>query len=593
MFLRRNCRRSSGESYEYWTLVESIRTQRGPRQRIVAALGKMPGLNKEERIGWEEIKRTLNGEPKPTNTFFEKEPDIPSWTTVDIRRVKVERLRQFGDVYLGLTLWKKLKLDDIFAKFQTWGREDIGWDVMFCVLTLARFCNPSSELAIAESWYEKTTLEDLLGVPTYKVNEDRLYRALDKILPHKDTVCKHLQERYSILFNETYDFLFYDITSTYFEGQCKINPQAKRGYSRDKRSDCLQVCIGLVVTTQGLPVGYEVFDGNRNDVTTLEDIVELMETKYGKARRIWVFDRGVVSEDNLSYLNERNACYIVGTAKSMLKKFEADICDKTWDEVEEGVEVKVVRHPDCRHEKFILCRSRQREEKERAILNSQINRLELQLQKIQKSIQSGRLKNLSIAERRIGRWLGHYTKAERLFEVQIIEQDGCLRDLKIIRRLEHLTWAQKVSGSYLLRTNLSEEDPKKLWKIYMQLNQAETAFRIAKSELGLRPVFHQKKQRVQAHIFVCFLALAMYKSLELWLASKGLGNSPRKVINEFKEIRSMDVVLPVKDHNPIHLRVVGQPDKHVQFLLYKLDIKIPNKPKIMQNVVENLPYVFS
>lgn len=162
MFLRRNCRRSSGESYEYWTLVESIRTQRGPRQRIVATLGKMPGLNKEERIGWEEIKRTLEGKPKPTNTFFEKKPDIPSWTTVDIRRVKVERLRQFGDVYLGLTLWKKLKLDDIFAKFQTWGREDIGWDVMFCVLTLARFCNPSSELAIAESWYEKTTLEDLL-----------------------------------------------------------------------------------------------------------------------------------------------------------------------------------------------------------------------------------------------------------------------------------------------------------------------------------------------------------------------------------------------------------------------------------------------
>jgi transposase len=592
MFLRRNRRSIRGEDYEYWTLVESVRTKRGPRQRIVATLGKYPGLNKEERIGWEEIQRILNGSPKTTN-LFKEEADVPEWAMVDIRGVKVERLRQFGDIYLALILWKKLKLDEIFTKLQLQGKEDIEWDIMFCVLTLARFCNPSSELEIAESWYEKTPLEDLLGVPMYKINEDRLYRALDQILPHKELVCRHLQERYTNWFNVRYDFLFYDVTSTYFEGQCKQNPQAKRGYSRDKRADCVQICIGLVVTLEGLPIGYEVFDGNRNDVTTLEDIVKLMEKKYGKAHRVWVFDRGIVSEANLAYLNECKAQYVVGTPKYLLKKFEAVLCDKSWDEVESGVEVKIVTHPDYGEEKFVLCRSRQREQKEQAILDRQIQLLESQLQKIQKSIRNGRLKDSLVAERRIGRWLGRYVKVERLFELELVRQDDHLIDLKITRRIERLAWVQKVHGYYLLRTNLNEEDPRKLWKIYMQLNQAETAFRMSKSNLGMRPIFHHKEQRVQAHIFVCFLALAMYKSLELWMASKGLGNGPQKLLREFKEIRSMDVVLPVKDRNPIRLRVVGRPDKHVQILLYKLGIKIPNRPKIMQNVVENLIPDFS
>lgn len=588
MFLRRNRRNARGESYEYWTLVESVRTKLGPRQRIVATLGKLPGLDKEERVGWEEIKRTLNGKPKGISDLFEKEPDIPEWATVDIRGVSVERMRQFGDVYLGLVLWKRLGLDETFRKLQPGGQENISWSVMFCVLTIARFCKPSSELAIAESWYEKTALEDLLGVRVRKINEDRLYRALDKILPHKDKLCGYLQERYRDWFGTKFDFLLYDITSTYFEGQCKKNPQAKRGYSRDKRPDCLQICIGLVVTLEGLPIGYEVFDGNKRDVTTLEDIVELMETKYGKARRIWVFDRGIVSEQNLNYLMGRKVQYIVGTSKGLLKKFEAELCEKDWDEVEAGVEVKIIKHPNYGKEKFVLCQSSQREQKERAILKSQIRRLEDEFQKIKAGLKKGQLKDASKTERRIGRWMGRYQKAERLFEVKLIKKGGRLIDLKITRRMGRFEWAEKTYGRYLLRTNLTEEDPKKLWKIYMQLNQAETAFRMSKDDLNMRPIFHQKKHRVQAHIFICFLALSMYKSLELWMASKGLGNSPRKLLQEFKEIRSMDVVLPVKEHNPIRLRLVGKPDEHVRVLLYRLGIRIPNRPKIMKNVVENL-----
>ena len=588
MFLRRIRRKKRGENYDYWALVECVRTERGPRQRVVATLGKIPGLNKEERIGWEEVTRLLNGKPRPEADLFEEKDNIPEWANVNTRQVQVERLREFGSVYLGVILWKRLNLDDIFKKLQENGREEISWADMFCVLTIARFCCPSSELAIAESWYEKTALEDLLGISVEKVNDDRLYRGLDEILPYKDQVCKHLQDRYTEWFGSKFDFLFYDVTSTYFEGECAHNPQAKRGYSRDKRPDCKQVCIGLVVNVDGLPVGYEVFDGNRRDVTTLEEMVELMEDKYGKAGRVWVLDRGIVSEENLDYLRSRGAQYVVGTLKGLLKNFKEDISMKDWDEVESGVEVRIVKHPDYGQEKFILCRSAGRKQKERAMLERQVNRLDSEMQKIKAGVLAGRLKDVSRIERRIGRWMGRYPKAESLIDVELSKDGKRPVDLKITRRMEKAGWAEKASGCYLLRTNLSEDDPKILWKMYMQLNQAEKAFRMSKSDLGMRPIFHQREHRVQAHIFVCFLALAMYKSLELWMVSKGLGNSPAKLLEEFKEIHSMDVVLPVKDHNPIRLCVVGKPDEHVQILLHRLDIKMPNRPKIVQNVVKTL-----
>ena len=588
MFLRRIRRKKRGENYDYWALVECVRTERGPRQRVVATLGKVPGLNKEERVGWEEVTRVLNGKPKPDADLFEEENTIPQWANVNTREVRVERLREFGSVYLGVILWKRLKLGDIFKKLQKEGREEISWADMFCVLTIARFCKPSSELAIAESWYEKTALEDLLGIGVEKANDDRLYRGLDEILPYKDQVCKHLQERYTEWFGSKFDFLFYDLTSTYFEGECAHNPQAKRGYSRDKRPDCKQVCIGLVVNVDGLPVGYEGFDGNQRDVTTLEEMVELMEDKYGKAHRVWVLDRGIVSEENLDYLRQRGAQYVVGALKGLLKNFKEEIGQKDWDEVESGVEVRIVRHPDYGNEKFILCRSAGREQKERAMLERQVNRLDGEMQKIKAGIIAGRLRNVSRIERRIGRWMGRYPKAESLIDVELTKDGKRLVDLKITRRMERADWREKANGCYLLRTNLSEEGPKILWKMYMQLNQAEKAFRMSKSDLGMRPIFHQKEHRVQAHIFVCFLALAMYKSLELWMASKGLGNSPAKLLEEFKDIHSMDVVLPVKDRNPIRLCVVGKPDEHVQILLHRLDIKIPNRPKIVQNVVKTL-----
>lgn len=589
MFLRRIRRKKGETNYDYWALVESVRTVRGPRQRVVATIGKLLDLKKEERVGWEEIGRILSGEPTKAEDLFEKQDDAPEWATVNTRGVQIERLRRFGDVYLGLALWKRLKLDQIFEKLQEPGREEISWANMFSVLAIARMCQPSSELAIAESWYEKTALEDLLGIGVEKVNESRLYRSLDHLLPHKDEICKHLQDQYAEWFGSKFDFLFYDITSTYFEGQCEDNAQAKYGHSRDKRSDCKQVCIGLVVNAEGLPVGYEVFDGNRRDVTTLEEMVELMENKFGKARRVWVLDRGFVSEDNLDFLHERGAQYIVGTPRAVLKDFEKELDARDWSAVAAGVEVKIVKHPDYGEEKFVLCRSEGRKEKERAMLERQVQRLDEQLQKIKKSILAGRLKDDIQVAKRIGRWSGRYSKADRLIDTKLIQDPaGRLVDLEITRRMDRAEWAEKANGCYLLRTNLTEEDPSKLWKAYMQLSLAEKAFQLSKSDLGMRPVFHQQEHRVQAHIFVCFLALAMYKSLELWMESKGLGNSPAKLLEEFREIRSMDIVMPVKDRAPVRLRVVAKPDDHVRVLLQRLELKIPNRPKTIANVVKTL-----
>jgi transposase len=588
MFLRRNRKKINGVDYECWTLVESIRTAKGPRQRVVATIGKLPGLDKEERIGWERIQEIIDGKERLRGSFFEKEPQVPDWATVELRNVSIERMRQFGDVYLGLLLWKKLELGEIFEKIEEGGKEEIRWSIMYCILTIARFCNPSSELHISESWYEKTALEDFLGASVEQINEARLYRTLDHIIAHKDEVSRHLQERYRDLFGTEFEFLIYDVTSTYFEGQSKNNPQAKRGYSRDHRSDCVQVCIGLVVTMEGLPVGYEVFDGNRHDVTTLEDMVKLMEGKYGKAKRIWVFDRGIVTEENIGYITERGAQYIVGTPRSMLKKFEIELSQKDYKEVEPEIEVKVVKHPDYRNEKFIICRSRARAEKDKAIVERQEKKLREELDKIRRSIQEKKLRDGGIAERRIGRWMGKYERGGQLFEVRLVYDKKELKDLEIRDKRERRQWVEKAYGSYLLRTNITEEDPCRLWKMYMQLNQAENAFRMSKSNLGLRPIFHQKEHRVQAHIFICFLALGMLKSLELWMDGCGLGRSPKKLIEEIRQVRSMDVVLPVKNRGFIRLRVVSKPEEHIRVLLYKMGIKLPNRAKIIQNVVEKI-----
>ena len=586
MFLRRHTRNKKDETYEYWTLVESVRTKDGPRQRIVATIGKLPGFDEEARVGWEHIGEILDGRLHQRD-LLRAAPEPPSWATVDTSRARVERLRRFGEVYLGLALWRRLKLDAFFDESMDAGREEIPWGTMACILVLARFCAPSSELQIADFWYGKTALDDLLGVTPEKVNDDRLYRALDALLPHKDALFGHFQKVYGELFGTTFDILLYDITSTYFEGQAAGNPQARRGYSRDSRPDCVQVCIALVVTPEGLPLAYEVFDGNRTDVTTVEEIVETMREKYGHERRTWVMDRGMVSEDNLEMLREAKASYLVGTPKSMLKQFERDLLEADWEQVESDVEVKLRPSPEGEGETFVLCRSRGRIEKEKAIREKQRIKLETELGRLKTRINADTrtLRSRSTAERRVGRLFQKYSRAARFFQVDIKETDdsshksGKRLAIAVTQDPAHREWAELADGCYLLRTNLESQEPKALWCTYIGLTQIEDSFRISKHDLGLRPIFHQKPERTQAHILVCFLALAMWRTLQLWMEGAGLGTAPRKLLEEMAEVRSLDIVLPTGADRDIRLRTVSRPEEHLAILLQKLELTLPNKPK--------------
>lgn len=588
MYLRRHRRKKQGEVYEYWTLVESVRTVEGPRQRTVATLGKQPGLDERTRVGWEHIGEILDGRSHQFD-LLHREPTLPQWARVDASRARVERLRKFGEVYLGLALWRRLRLDAFFDEAMERGREEIAWGTMVCILTLARFCAPSSELQIAEFWYAKTALDDLLDVPPDKVNDDRLYRALDALLPHKDALFEHFQAVYGELFGTTFDVLLYDITSTYFEGQVKGNGQAKRGYSRDKRPDCVQVCIALVVTPEGLPLAYEVFDGNRADVTTVEEIVAVMRDKYGHERRTWVMDRGMVSEDNLDMLREARASYIVATPKSQLKDFEQRLLEHDWEHVAPGVEVKLCSVPNHGRETFVLCRSEGRIEKENAIREKQFKRLYTELDRLKQRIDATTrtLRDRSAAERRVGRLLERYPRAARMVDVQIIEHDdpGHTTGKRLAMTIDTTIdrqWAELSDGCYLLRTNLCGWDAKTLWKTYIGLTQVEDAFRISKHDLGLRPVFHQKAERTQAHILVCFLALVMWRTLQHWMQTCGLGSAPRKLLEEMEEVRSLDIVLPTDLGNELRLRTITHPETHLAILLDQLQLRLPNRPKTIK-----------
>jgi len=590
MFLKRRTRKKNGEQYEYWELVRTVRTAAGPRHETVAYLGKLEESEARHQYGWSDIDALLEG----------REPDLqlrldlpgtapePEWRRINVRGVRVERVKEFGRVWAALAVWRRLGLHRLLREKLPRGQEDVGWDLVACVLATGRFCAQTSELSVAERWYESTALADILGVPDDRINETRLYRGLDQLLGCKDIICRHLQDTWGAWFKADYDFLLYDVTSTYFEGQCEDNQKAARGYSRDNRSDCKQVCIGLVVTRDGLPVGYEVFAGNRSDVTTLEDIVTMMEEKYGQANRVWVTDRGIVSEENMKFLRERGARYLVGTPKSMLRRHEREMLDAAgWQVIRDGLEVKLVAAPDGFAERFVLCRSRDRAAKERAMLERQIVRLRKALDKIDAGLRRRPSADALKIERRIGRWLGRNPAAERVFDVEVTRDDekrAC--GLQVTERADRMDWASLAQGAYMLRTNHVSEDPAELWKWYIQLTQAEAAFRTSKSDLALRPVFHQKEQRVEAHILVCFLALAMWRTLEQWMASKGLGTCARQFLLEMEKLHSIDVLLPTDTGTTLRLRTVAKPEKPLASLLDRLGLRVPETPERLANVVQ-------
>lgn len=569
MYLRPIYREKDGKRHAYWALMESVRTARGPRSHVVAYLG---ALREAEGRG---VAEAAKGRRGAQSDLFE---DNASWVEVDASRVRVERLRCFGGPWLGRELLRHVGLDTFFWQTLEGGREEIPWAVMAQVLVLCRLCEPSSELYIAEHFYRQSALPDLLGVAAEKVNDDRLYRALDQLLPHKEALEAHLKERLGTLFDLEYDLLLYDVTSTYFEGEKALDPLAQRGYSRDGRPDCKQVCLGLVVSRCGMPLGYEVFAGNRHDSTTLEEIVETMERRYGRSNRIWVLDRGMVSEEHIQFLQQHGRRYLVGMPKSALKKFERELLSEDWETIREGLEVKKCPSPDGR-ETFILCRSADRREKEKAMHDRFAKRIREGLQKIGKACARKKQDPLTIA-RRVGRLMGLNSRAAGLFKVDIGPRPDGGATLTWREIEDWRAWSELSEGCYLLRSNVADWSAEDLWRTYIQLTEAEAAFRIHKSDLRIRPIWHQKPQRLQAHLLVCFLAYVLWKTLAQRCRQAGLGDEPRKVLDEIQRIRLVDVVLPTKTGIEIRKRCVTQPTEHQAILLQRLGLKLPQRLKI-------------
>jgi transposase len=527
-------------------------------------------MDEAGRLG---VERAAEGTCGYQRNLFEKSE--PEWVEIDVKRVRVENVVEFGGPWLGLELMHYLGLDHFFLEHVAGGREEIPWAIMAEVLVLCRLCHPSSELHIAEHFFEQTAMADLLGISSDKINEDRLYRALDQVLPHKEALEGHLKEKAGTLFRLDYDLFLYDVTSTYFEGEARINPLAQRGYSRDHRRDCKQVCIGLVVSREGFPLGYELFAGNRTDVTTVEEIIELMEGRYGRANRIWVMDRGMVSEENMGLLRKEGRRYILGTQRGQLKKYEEALLKGDWQEVQAGLEVKRVDSPDGK-EVFILCRSRDRAEKEKAIHDRFEQRIEEAMIQMEKSCEKRRYQ-INVMERRIGRLLGRNSRAAGLFDVRV--EKGSTGGAKVIwtKRENWRDWSRLSEGCYLLRSNIRDWSPEELWKAYIQLTEAEEAFRIHKGDLSVRPIWHQKEERVRAHILVCFLAYVLWKTLGRLSRQAGLGDEPRKIFQELSQIKLTDVILPTRNGKEIRLRCVETPSHHQGILLQHLKLNLPKR----------------
>jgi len=555
----------------------------GPRQRTLCYLGE---LNDSARARWLKTIEVFNeqGESQQLKLFpSEVEPPAndPDVAQVLLKKVRLERTRQLGPCYVGWELWRRLNLDQFFERTIDTDGADVAWSRVAAILGINRLCAPGSELAIEQRWYPATALGDVLHIEEGKINDTRLYRCLDRILPQKTKLEQHLKQRYGELFGAEFDVMLYDLTSTYVEGAAEANPMMRRGYSRDHRADCLQLVLALIVNPEGLPCSWEVFNGNRADVTTMEVILRSVERKYGKARRIWVMDRGVVSEANLAAIRKRDGQYLVGTPRSQMKEFEQHLKEEAnWEQVRDEVQVKLISIPGGQ-ETFILCKTQGRQQKEQAIRNRFVTRMEKALESLQKQVKAGRLKNRDKIHVRIGRILASHPQVADLYEVAVKEESGGLR-LDWSAKEGQQQWRQVREGAYLLRTNLRATTASELWEKYMQLTEVEAAFRALKSELSIRPLFHQLERRVKAHVMVAFLGYALWVTLKHLLRRKQSEWSAARALTELATLQSADIVLPTTDGREIRLRRITEPTNEQKRLLNQLGIELPAQLQINQ-----------
>ena len=591
MFLRPNHRGKDGKGHTYWSVVETVRTPDGPRQRTLCYLGE---LNSSGQARWLKTVEVFNeqGQARQLKLFpahVEPPPDDPQVARVLLNKVRLERTRQFGACFMGLQLWKRLELDRFFEQAMDDEPAEVPWSRVAALLAINRLCAPGSELAIEQRWYPSTALDDLLGIGEGKINDTRLYRCLDRVLPHKTKLERYLKDRYGALFGAEFDVLLYDLTSTYVEGAAEKNPMMRRGYSRDHRPDCEQMVIALIVNSEGFPFSYETFDGNRADVSTMETILRMVQRKYGKARRIWVFDRGIVSEENLAAIRKRGGQYLVGTPRSQMKQLEAELSKDDWTRVRPEVEVKKVAIPHG-EETYILCRTAGRKEKEKAIRSRFSSSMERALKGLENTIALGRLKDRNKMERRLGKIQARHPSVDDLYEVSVRDTAEGVRLFWQMKE-DRKNWRESREGAYLLRTNLKAETAEQLWSKYMQLTEAEASFRALKSELSIRPLFHQKEPRVKAHVMVAFLGYALWVTLKHLLNRRAaiaptpsesqVDNaqpfSPMRALALLSTLQSADIVLPTTDGREIRLRRITEPTLDQKLLLQQLGMSLPDR----------------
>jgi hypothetical protein len=513
--------------------------------------------------------------------------DDPQVARVLLNKVRLERTRQFGSCFLGLELWKRLELDRFFEQTVDHEEADVPWSRVAALLAINRLCAPGSELAIEQRWYPSTAMDDLLKIEEGKINDTRLYRCLDRILPHKTKLERHLKERYGVLFGAEFDVLLYDLTGTYVEGAAEKNPMVRRGYSRDHRPDCEQLVIALIVNNEEFPFSYETFDGNRSDVSTMETILRMVERKYGKARRIRIFDRGIVSEENLAAIRKRGGQYLTGTPRSQMKQFEAELLKRRLDASavgsrgEEGTDTK--RRRDSHSVPYRWPRG-EREGHPESFLQPHGDGVERPGESYRHGATERPQQNGAAA----GQDPGPAPAGERSVRSRSGDTPEGVRLFWEIKE-DRKNWRESREGAYLLRTNLQAEPAEELWAKYMQLTEAESSFRALKSELSIRPLFHQLEPRVRAHVMVAFLGYALWVTLKHLLkrhpavdAKSSVSGadslpilSPMKAIALLYSLQSADIILPTTDGREIRLRRITEPTAEQKSLLRQLGMSQP------------------
>ena len=578
MFLRCTTRLKDGKQHRYYSVVENRRVQSGKiAQRQVLYLGE---INDSQQAAWRKTLEVFDeGQQRYTAlSLFAEDRALPgddvNSIQVKLSEMQLRRARPYGNCWLGCELWRQLQLDRFWEQRLPKGREGVAWPQVLQLLVVNRLIDPGSEFRLHRQWFDQSAMDVLLGVDFAVAEKDRLYRCLDRILEHKSDVFVHLQQRWKDMFHAEFDVLLYDLTSTYVEGEAELNPKARYGYSRDKRPDCKQVVVALVITPEGFPLAYEVMDGNTSDKTTLWDFVQKIEKIYGKARRVWLMDRGIPTEAVLKQMREAGPemLYLVGTPRARVKKYEQQWLHLEWQKVRDSVEVKLFAQDG---ELYVLAKSEGRRAKEMAMRRKRLARLLWKLRAMRRSCppRDSLLMRMGSAKSEAGRAFG-FVKIQLPKKDQEVTRETFTFQLDKVKLKE----AELRDGHYLLRTNLVAEDPKVLWDRYMQLTQIEAAFKCLKSELGIRPIYHQLEHRVEAHILIAFLAYCLTVTLKHRLQAHASGLTPRAVLEKLAAIQILDVCLPTTDGRQLVMPRYTEPEADLALLLHQLRLLLPQQP---------------